>query len=259
MRRRPHVSPQGSPPPPAGTLSPVATQAHRPARRGRGVDHRAALGGAVARGLRAGDRRHRGRRARARLVALARPRPARPDAARTGPGSTSAASCARAPRYRSSWSPPAARRPTAWSGSRSARTTTSSSPSAHVRWSPASGPCSAAPPLPRRPARRRRSSSAASASTAARRTATLGGRAARAVAQGVRPPAPARRERGHGRQARAADRRGLGHELVRLDQDARRPRQRVAEEARRRPERASLHPHGARRRLPLRRRGRAVN
>ena len=42
-------------------------------------------------------------------------------------------------------------------------------------------------------------------------------------------------QRRHGRHARAADRRGLGHELVRLDEDARRPRQRAPQEARRRP------------------------
>ena len=42
------------------------------------------------------------------------------------------------------------------------------------------------------------------------------------------------REAGTRRHARAADRRGLGRELVRLDEDARRPRQRAAQEARRR-------------------------
>ena len=54
-----------------------------------------------------------------------------------------------------------------------------------------------------------------------------------------------------GRDARAADRRGLGPELVRLDEDARRPRQRHPAQARRRPERAALPAHGAGRRLPL--------
>ena len=48
-------------------------------------------------------------------------------------------------------------------------------------------------------------------------------------------------------------RRGLGRELVRLDEDARRPRQRPASQARRRRRRAALPAHRARRRLPLRR------
>ena len=55
-----------------------------------------------------------------------------------------------------------------------------------------------------------------------------------------------------GSEARAADPRGVGHELVRLDEDARRPRERAPPQAGRRPGRAALHPHGARRRLPLR-------
>ena len=42
-------------------------------------------------------------------------------------------------------------------------------------------------------------------------------------------------------------------ELVRLDQDARRPRRLAAPQARRRSRRPALHPHRARRRLPLRR------
>ena len=57
---------------------------------------------------------------------------------------------------------------------------------------------------------------------------------------------------GHRRQPRAAHRRGLGRQLVRLDQDARRPRQRAAQEARRRLLRSPLPAHGARRGLPLR-------
>ena len=52
--------------------------------------------------------------------------------------------------------------------------------------------------------------------------------------------------------ARAADRRGLGRELVRLDEDPRRARERAPQEARRRRRRLALHPHRARRRLPLR-------
>ena len=45
--------------------------------------------------------------------------------------------------------------------------------------------------------------------------------------------------------------RRLGRELVRLDQDARRPRRLAAPQARRRPADPALHPHGPRRRLPL--------
>src|SRR5215211_8520924 len=77
-------------------------------------------------------------------------------------------------------------------------------------------------------------------------------RGARAQPQGVRSPAPIGRQRRLSRHTRAVDRRGLGHELVRLDEDARRPPERSAEEARGRPERAALHPHRPRRRLPLR-------
>ena len=66
-----------------------------------------------------------------------------------------------------------------------------------------------------------------------RRSTTFQARA-RAQPQGVRPPAPADGERGLGRHARAADRRGVGHELVRIHQDARRPRERPPEEAGRR-------------------------
>ncbi len=46
--------------------------------------------------------------------------------------------------------------------------------------------------------------------------------------------------------------RGLGPGLVRLNEDAGRPRQRLAQEARRRPRRAAVHPHRPWRRLPLR-------
>ena len=45
----------------------------------------------------------------------------------------------------------------------------------------------------------------------------------------------------------------VGRELVRLDQDARRARRLAAPQARRRPCRPALRPHGPRRRLPLRR------
>ena len=65
------------------------------------------------------------------------------------------------------------------------------------------------------------------------------------------------REAGHGDHPRAPDRRGLGHQLVRLDEDARRPRVEPAAQARRRLQRAALHPHGAWRGLSLRRGRRA--
>ena len=52
----------------------------------------------------------------------------------------------------------------------------------------------------------------------------------------------------------------VGRELVRVDEDARRPHGLAAPQARRRPGRPALHPHGPRRRLPVRRvpKGRAV-
>ncbi len=59
------------------------------------------------------------------------------------------------------------------------------------------------------------------------------------------------RERRLGRDPGTADRRGVGHELVRLDEDVGRPRQRAAEEAGRRPRLAPVHPHRSRRRVPL--------
>ena len=62
------------------------------------------------------------------------------------------------------------------------------------------------------------------------------------------------RSAGVGRHARAPHRRGLGRQLVRVDEDARRPRQRPAQEARRRLRRPALHPHRPRRRLHVRRR-----
>ncbi len=68
----------------------------------------------------------------------------------------------------------------------------------------------------------------------AARIARLGGGRARALAQGVRPARRAdapRRPRGH---ARGPDGEGLGRQLVRLDQDARRPRRLAAAQARRR-------------------------
>src|SRR5918999_88223 len=77
------------------------------------------------------------------------------------------------------------------------------------------------------------------------------GSAARADPQGVRaagaPPAGGRQRR----LARASDRRGLGRELVRLHEDSRRARLEPATEARRRLRRSPLHPHPARRGLPL--------
>jgi CheY-like chemotaxis protein len=69
---------------------------------------------------------------------------------------------------------------------------------------------------------------------ASARTVTLDGQPSGAHAQGVRPPRPAHGPGRDRREPRAAHRRGLGRQLVRLDQDARRPRQRPAQEARRR-------------------------
>ena len=60
------------------------------------------------------------------------------------------------------------------------------------------------------------------------------------------------REAGTVVAAGEADRRSLGRELVRLDEDPRRARQRTPEEARRRRCRLALHPHRARGRLPVR-------
>ena len=118
-------------------------------------------------------------------------------------------------------------------------------------------------PYPRRPAPRRR-------------RARPGGRADRdrAVAAGPRPPrrrprrpgarphpqgiraAGAADVRGRlGDHARAPDRRGLGRQLVRLDQDARRARVRAAPQAGRQLALAALHPHRARGGLPIRRAG----
>ena len=60
-----------------------------------------------------------------------------------------------------------------------------------------------------------------------------GGQAARADAQGVRAAAHADGGSGPRRQPHRPHRRGVGSELVRLDEDARRPRQLPAQEARR--------------------------
>ena len=59
-------------------------------------------------------------------------------------------------------------------------------------------------------------------------------RGARTDAARVRPARAARAQRGHRAHARAPDRRGLGHELVRVDEDARRARLEPAPQARRR-------------------------
>ena len=56
---------------------------------------------------------------------------------------------------------------------------------------------------------------------------------------------------GRGRHARGPDLARVGRELVRVDQDAGRPRRLAAREARRRRVRAALAAHRARRRLPL--------
>ena len=63
------------------------------------------------------------------------------------------------------------------------------------------------------------------------------------------------REAGPRGHARAAARGGLGHDLARLDEDARRARERAPPQARGRPVGAALPAHRARRRLPLRDRG----
>src|SRR6202042_1311306 len=56
-------------------------------------------------------------------------------------------------------------------------------------------------------------------------------------------------------QAGGPDGEGLGRQLVRLDQDARRPHRLAAAQARRRPEQPHLYRDGPRRGLPLRRAG----
>ena len=90
------------------------------------------------------------------------------------------------------------------------------------------------------------------AATRPRRTARLaGGPRARADAQGVRPARSARPRRRPGRHARDADVRRLGPQLVRLDQDPRRPHRVAAPQARRRPGSAVLHPHRPRRRVSV--------
>ena len=61
------------------------------------------------------------------------------------------------------------------------------------------------------------------------------------------------REAGTRGHARAAHRRGLGHELVRLDEDARRARVEPARKLGDDSAEPALHPHRPRRRLPLRR------
>src|SRR5215211_2935996 len=78
-----------------------------------------------------------------------------------------------------------------------------------------------------------------------------GRRARGPVAQGVRAVAPADARRRDRRHPRAPDRGRLGHELVRLDEDARRPRLGRAAQARGRPAGAALRPHPARGRVPV--------
>ena len=73
--------------------------------------------------------------------------------------------------------------------------------------------------------------------------------------QGVRPARGADVARRRGRHARGPDLAGVGRELVRLDQDARRPRRMAAREAGRRRGLAALGAHRARRRVPLHRAG----
>ena len=69
----------------------------------------------------------------------------------------------------------------------------------------------------------------------AARVATPRRRGARALAQGVRPARRADAQRRPGGQARGPDVEGLGRQLVRLDEDARRPHRLAAAQARRRP------------------------
>ncbi len=117
-------------------------------------------------------------------------------------------------------------RPTAWSGSSSAPTTTWSSRSARARWSRASRAVLAARRRPASAAGRRRDRDR-------RACASIPARAERRRSEGDELELSRKefdllrllmRERRLGRHPRAADRRGLGHELVRLDEDARRPR-----------------------------------
>ena len=62
-----------------------------------------------------------------------------------------------------------------------------------------------------------------------------------------------------GGQPRKGDRRGLGYEVVRVDEDARRPHQRPPPEAGRRFERAAVPAHDSRGRVPVRHGRRAVS
>ena len=70
--------------------------------------------------------------------------------------------------------------------------------------------------------------------------------------QGVRPARAPRSRRRPSRDARGSDVGDLGHELVRVDQDARRAHRLAAQEARRRSRQAPLHPHCSGGRLSLR-------
>ena len=104
-----------------------------------------------------------------------------------------------------------------------------------------------------RRAGRGRHASASSRSTRARAASRLAGEELQLSPQGVRPARRADRPRRPRRHARGPDGAGVGRELVRLHQDARRPRPLAAPEARRRPRRPALPAHGPRRRLPLHR------
>ena len=85
----------------------------------------------------------------------------------------------------------------------------------------------------------------------AARRATLAGEELVAQPQGVRPARRADPQRRARRHPRGADGPRVGRELVRLHQDARRPRPLAARQARGDGRERDVPPHGARRRLPL--------
>src|SRR6476469_337644 len=114
-----------------------------------------------------------------------------------------------------------------------------------------------APPDRRAGARPPRAAGRRASHDRRRGPARVGGRRrADPVAQGVRPARRARPSRRSGGHARGADAPAVGRELVRLDEDARRPRRLAAAQAGRR---RSAPRDGARRRLPAGRGGHAVS